>query len=322
MESVPEMYRYSVTVRVPATCGELIQGPYLEKESLVSLPIDRYTVVEASRNPYAGPFEAQNLHGQGGRLLPPGAAHLQPKAAEAFHLAVSHLSLTPEKLAGISIRLHSELACGKGYATSTSDLYGVIAALFELFEHPATPDLYASLCASIEPTDGLMFHDWVLFDHLNGVSLKSYPALEGIQLLILEPEKTCLTDTLRSRQHFTEALSGKTTAPFEAFERAAAERDVRGIFEASTLSAFENQSTVYKPYLEQVVMLSKQFDAYGVAAAHSGTLLGIALPDHTDQAALLHSLDEHGILAYYTNHFTARTISGGHHIIPGGHQCL
>ncbi|MDO9592222.1 MAG: hypothetical protein Q7I98_03405 [Erysipelotrichaceae bacterium] len=316
------MRRQSVMVRVPATCGELIQGPYLEKESLVSLPIDRYTVVEASFNPDAGRYDAQNRHGGGDHLPPLGAAHLLPKAAEAFRLAVSHLSLTPEKLAGISIRLHSELACGKGYATSTSDLYGVIAALFELFEYPATAELYASLCASIEPTDGLMFRDWVLFDHLNGVPLKRYPAPEGIQLLVLEPVKTCLTDTLRNRKHFSEALSRKTTAPFKAFESAAAAGDVRGMFEAATLSAFENQSVVHKPYLEQVVMLSKQFDAYGVAAAHSGTLLGIALPDRSDQGALLRLLDEHGILAYYTNHFTARTISGGHHIIPGGRPCL
>lgn len=311
------MFDQCVRLRVPATCGELIQGPYLAKESLISLPIDCYSVVEAGINFSADRREANCRHFFKNRLYP-----LPTKAKKAFSLATTYLELDPKLVSKIGVTLYSELDTGKGFATSTSDVYGVMAAVFELFGRQVEPEIYAKLCSDIEPTDGLMFRTWTLFDHLNGLLLQKYDVFENIRLLILEPETTCTTELLRTDPEFQQALSFKTARPFETFKKGMESGDLVGIFNAATQSALENQSVMVKPYLDRITQLSKIAGGYGVVAAHSGTLLGIALPEHVDSDRLLRKFEDYGILKCYASQFMARTVQGGHDMIKGGSTCL
>lgn len=292
------MLKDHVQLKVPTTCGELIQGPYSAEESLISLPIDRYTEVEARLNMTSAVVRRPN--------------NLQPKAAAGFLSAVRFLGLSEQEAASIQIEVRSFMAPGKGYATSTSDLYGVMAAVFELFDAPQPPEVLAKLCAQIEPSDGLMFRDWTLFNHLTGSVLKTYETVEDIKLLILEPPSIVVTDTFRSKAAITAALARKTDAPYLKFEAAWREDSIHGLFQAASASILEHQAVLAKPYLEEILELAKREDAYGVVGAHSGTILGIALPESLDESIMLARLKEAGVLEWYRTQFVARTVLGGY----------
>lgn len=297
------MARDQVVIQIPLTCGEWIQGPYLAKEALISLPIDRYTEVEAC---YAG-SDNSTVH--------PGSLTLQPKAAAGFRSAIRHLGLTEQEAGAVQIRVQSPAPAGKGYATSTSDLCGVMAAVFELFEAPQPPEVLASLCAAIEPTDGLMFRDLTLFDHLSGRVLKRYPPVAGVKLLVLEPRDVCLTENFRNHAGVQEALARKTEAPYFQFEKASREGDLYGLFAAATASLLEHQAALSKPFLEEIVQLSVQAGAYGVAGAHSGTILGIGVPEDLNVQSLIQRLKALGALDWYQKHFVVRTAAGGYRVL-------
>ncbi|SCZ81951.1 GHMP family kinase ATP-binding protein [Acidaminobacter hydrogenoformans] len=295
------MSKDHVRLKIPTTCGELIQGPYLVKESLISLPIDRYTEVEARLIKNADGDRDQN--------------NLQPKAAAGFLSAARFLGLSARETASVQIDVVSPLAPGKGYATSTADICGVIAGVFELFDSPQSPEILAKLCAQIEPSDGLMFRDWTLFNHLNGTVLKTYKTAPDIKLLILEPSSTVMTDTFRSKAAVTEALSRKTKMPYLKFEAACSDGSIRGVFEAASASIMEHQVVLAKPFLEEIHALAEREGAYGVVGAHSGTVLGLAMPEGMEERALLKLLSETGALEWYRTQFVARTVFGGYELL-------
>lgn len=295
------MSKDHVRLKIPTTCGELIQGPYLVKESLISLPIDRYTEVEARLIKKADGVKNQN--------------NLQPKAAAGFLSAASFLGLSAQEIEAVQLDVISPMAPGKGYATSTADLCGVMAAVFELFESPQPPEVLAKLCAEIEPSDGLMFRDWTLFDHLSGTVLKFYKAVQGVKLLILEPQSTVMTDTFRSKSEVLAALARKTDMPYLKFEAACCEASIRGVFQAASASIMEHQKVLAKPYLEEIIALAEREGAYGVAGAHSGTVLGIAMPESLDENLMLELLRGAGVLEWYRSRFVARTVLGGYELL-------
>ena len=292
------MSKDHVRLKVPTTCGELIQGPYLAKESLISLPVNLYTEVEA-----------RLVKGGGSGTI--GKTNLQPKAAAGFLSAVKHLGLTEREASQVELVLSSPVAPGKGYASSTSDLCCIMAAVFELFEAPQPAETLAALCAEIEPSDGLMFEAWTLFDHLSGRVLETYKTVENVKLLVLEPLSICVTDTFRSDEAVQLALDQKTEKPFRLFEKAIREGSVRGVFQAAAASVLEHQAVLMKPHLEAIMEMAEREGAYGVVGAHSGTILGIAMPEALEEAVLIERLRELGVLEWYQKQFVARTVVGG-----------
>lgn len=292
------MSKNHVRIKVPTTCGELIQGPYLAKESLISLPVNLYTEVEARLV-------------KSGRSGTTGKTNLQPKAAAGFLSAVKHLGLTEREASQVELAVKSPVASGKGYATSTSDLCGVMAAVFEVFEAPQPAETLAALCAEIEPSDGLMFEDWTLFDHLTGRVLETFKAVENVKLLVLEPSSICVTDTFRSDEAVQIALDQKTEMPFRLFEKASRAGSVRGVFQAAAASIMEHQAVLMKPHLEEILAMAEREGAYGVVGAHSGTILGIAMPEALEEAVLVERLGELGVFGWYQKQFVVRTVLGG-----------
>ena len=56
--------------------------------------------------------------------------------------------------------------------------------------------------------------------------------------------------------------------------------DIGFIGRGATLSAIANQQILPTPHLESVLELSQQVGAVGVNVAHSGTVIGMLLPDN------------------------------------------
>jgi L-threonine kinase len=51
------------------------------------------------------------------------------------------------------------------------------------------------------------------------------------------------------------------------------------IGKGATISAIANQEVSFNPYLDDVLAFSAEVGGYGVNVAHSGTVIGILLPD-------------------------------------------
>ena len=175
--------------------------------------------------------------------------------------------------------------------------------------------MVASLCAGIEPSDGLMFKAWTLFDHLSGKVIRTFKSFEDVKLLILEPSSICVTETFRSTETVRAALENKTDRPLRLFEKACDAGDLRGIFQAGAASILEHQQVLRKPYLETVMTVAQREGAYGVVGAHSGTILGIAMPEALEEAVLIQRLKETGALHWYETQLIARTVQGGYELI-------
>jgi L-threonine kinase len=284
-----------VRVRVPGTCGELVQGKYFGRESLVSLPVDEYNEVTAYL------------------CDKPVTLKLKNKSSRALLKTAKALGLKEEMTSRIKVEIINGLPIGKGMASSTADIYGVVAAVCELFDRKATHELVSKICTDIEATDSIMFENLTLYDHLNGSVIKSYDWMPKANILILESEQIIITDNMRSCDYETR-LEMKSLEPFEVFDLGMEQRDVKKVFRAATLSAIENEIVFKKKFLHEIIDIAEKGSALGVCCAHSGSVLGIIYED-TDIDRIVESLRDEGILEYYSNIRKRKIINGGYELL-------
>ena len=100
-----------VTVKVPGSCGELIQGMRNQKHFLITCPINCYSVVtlESSTTPGITVKAPQ-----------------QEKIIKAIHKTMEYFGLPDTR--GYRLTVDSDLTVGKGMASSTADMTGAIIA--------------------------------------------------------------------------------------------------------------------------------------------------------------------------------------------------
>ena len=154
-------YKNTITVSVPGTCGELIQGWYApwNEAVLVSCPIDRYSTVTV------------RLETTPRTDTPPGCVKMQ----QAARLLLDTLG-RPDL--GATIWLDSELKIGRGMASSTADIVGVMVGLTLALGQSLSPGELARLVCQVEPSDSVMF---------NGLAMLAYRGSAQAQLLGLVP---------------------------------------------------------------------------------------------------------------------------------------
>ena len=122
-----------VTVRVPGSCGELLQGWHGGEPFLVTCPIARYTTVRASAT-------LQGLVGLG------------EKSRRALQLYLRGAGI---KKLPFGMRLTSELPRGKGMASSSADIAAVLAAASHALGQLLAPEAILRLAVQVEPTDAV-----------------------------------------------------------------------------------------------------------------------------------------------------------------------
>ncbi len=135
-----------VTIRVPGSCGELVQGFYGGEPVLITCPIARFSTVTISD-------EFSGVEGLGAKSL---------AMLEKFSL--------PKNL---GVRLISELPRAKGMASSSADLAAVAKAAALSLGREISAEKISALAASIEPTDGIFFSGIVAMNPVTGKFLKN-----------------------------------------------------------------------------------------------------------------------------------------------------
>jgi L-threonine kinase len=245
-----------VTVWLPATAGELVQGAIEGVHVHVSAPIDWFVAAE---------------------FIPDGRPLRGPAMRSKALAAVRALLASRELPAAGEVRLRSDVPPGKGLGSSTADIGAALFAAAAAYGLELSSDEAARLALAVEPTDGSLFPGIVAFDHRDGRWLEPLGEPPPVAIVLLDPGGT--VDTLVYNAVDRAALLARHEAATRealAMARAAIQAgDVTLLGAAATLSALTHQAILPKPLLEPALATGRAAGAAGVCVAHSGTVLGI-----------------------------------------------
>ncbi len=283
----------------PGSCGEFIQGILGDREYLVSYGVNVYSkavIEEKKQDIKKGPY----------------------KARKALEAVFKYFNLDIECTKNISLEITSNIPIGKGMASSTGDIGSTIQAGLHLLGKELASHQISKIAATIEPTDSIFIEDNCIFDPLKGEILKRLGYVEGIKVLVLEPEE--ILNTLKIRKQKDYYAKKESNKPFvkEAFhmlEEGFEKKDLNLIGKASTLSGRLNENIHKKEGLEDIIKISENFGAYGVNVAHSGTVIGIILDQEMNPKKLKEKLLLNKLNKKYKKIYSLHVIRGG---VEGG----
>lgn len=287
-----------VRVKVPGSCGELVQGVSKGTNFLITCPIDRYSTIELSscrETVKAGPV----------------------KVELALEKTFRYLNTEP---AGYQVRLFSELPRGKGMASSSADISAACQAAALWSGQKLSADEIADIALSIEPTDGVFYPGIVMFDHLFGQLRQPLGMPPVLEVLVLDAGGEIDTLQFNRRQdlqRLNEAKEEQTSQAADWVRQGIQAGDIELIGRGATLSALANQSILPKPCLPEVIAIAQSFGSVGVNVAHSGTVLGILFPPalREFQAGCLQAVRRICPAVRYLT--TAKLIAGGQSMKAG-----
>lgn len=240
-------------VKCPGSCGELVQGQIDGLPFLVTCPIDRFSFVEVG----------------GGR-----SGYLPAKAQAALKASCQRLQVTQPP----DITLTSQLPIGKGMASSSADISAICMAASLAVKQPFGLEELADLALSIEPSDAIFHPGIVQFDYLHGAIMNFLGWAPPLKIAMFDTGGVVDTLEFNRRQDLFRIRAKHENSTQEALQTLTSglrDRNPREIGKATTMSAYANQEILYRPYLDTLVSIANQENAYGVIIAHSGTVCGI-----------------------------------------------
>jgi L-threonine kinase len=261
-----------VTVAVPGTCGELIQG-WLDdwaEPVLVSCPIALYSRITVEAQP------------ERSILMKHGACH-SAKIRQAARLALDILGW-PDW--GARVSRTSQLLPGRGMASSTADVVGVLAGLAHGLEQSFSSAQLARLACQIEPSDSTMISGLALLAYRDSGQFCELGPPPALPLLMLDPGITVDTLAYNAQLNLTlvRQLAVTTQAALELLRQGLQCADPASIGAAATLSAMSYQRVSHNPLLEQAQPWARATGALGLVRAHSGSVVGLLYSPQTDLA--------------------------------------
>lgn len=261
------MSKHIASVKVPGTCGELVQGTLEGIHFHVTCPVDIYSeakVEVASLTCYDNSSHSFYFPAD------------RPKSAEAVNKTIRFLGYSDLKL---GLELHSHLPLAKGMASSTADVAASIEATSLALGKELDKKDVARIALSVEPTDGCFFPGIVLFDHREGKLYESLGNPPPLDILVLDfgGEVDTLAFNSVDRKSLLHSLEPEFKEALEMVRKGLESGDTRLIGEAATLSARTHQAILFKPQLDKLIALSREVGAVGINVAHSGTVIGILL---------------------------------------------
>jgi uncharacterized protein involved in propanediol utilization len=244
------------------TFGELLQGSLPGgADFLVTFPITRCSRAWFRLDP-AGPL----------RVFP-------SDKVKSRSLAEAMLAECGVAAGGILI-LDSNLPVGKGLASSSADLVATARAVGRVLGLDTSPEAVEKWLRAIEPTDGVMYPGIVAFEH-RAVRLRS-------SLGTLPPLKVVAVDeggelnTVLFNEHpkrYSDSELAEYAALLQALADAVAAADLATVGAIAARSAVLNQRFAPKQNLDAMLQIAQDAGALGVVCTHSGTMLGILLPE-------------------------------------------
>lgn len=253
-------------VRVPGSCGELLQGFLGDTPVLLTCPIDRYSTVRVR------PGKGQ-LFGGGS------------KAQTAFLLARKRLQL---RAFPYDFYLTSELPQGKGMASSSADIGAVLAAVQLISKNELSEESIFQLATTIEPTDPVFCQGLTLAAYRSGVIYQQFFAVPPLQILAFENGQP--VDTLSFQQqydlHWQRAGKEICQQFWQAVHSLTEPLTAEKLAAAATISSQLQAALFSKRGLLPFWQQAKAGGALGINLAHSGSVVGLLFSLDYPAAAL------------------------------------
>lgn len=199
------------------------------------------------------------------------------KTRKVVELVLDHLE-TPG-VGGLAT-VETNIPEGKGYGSSTADCVAAARAVADAFGQRLADEEVARLVVRAEAaSDNTMFDQAVLFAQREGVVLERYARpVPRIEVIGFDTDRDGIVDTLA---HQPAVYSPGEIEVFHtlvaALRRAIRTQDARLVGRIATASALINERFLPKPQFSDIHRLAARVGALGIAAAHSGTILGILL---------------------------------------------
>ncbi|MGL5694787.1 MAG: hypothetical protein ACRCXA_11960 [Peptostreptococcaceae bacterium] len=285
----------------PASCGEFVQGFMSNEEYLCSYAIDLYSIATVE--------ERLDLINKGPR-----------KSRKAIELVFKNFDIPIEESKNISLDINSKIPIGKGMASSTADIGATIKATLGLIKKEMSSEEISKLAAKIEATDSIFIEKANIFNPLNGEVIKYLGNVKDARVLILEPDITLDTRQMRSTPNYIETKIKNKSVIKESFyllEEGIRKNDLNLIGQACTMSSLANENIHHKIGLEDIIEISKNYGAYGVNIAHSGTVVGILLDKSMGYNRIKELIKNKNLDKFYKKLYASDIIDGG---IRGGEQ--
>ncbi|MDR3076635.1 MAG: GHMP kinase [Synergistaceae bacterium] len=258
------MAKILATATLPATMGEWVQGWIGGREALVSLVVG-----------WSGSVELCILD-RGEVFLRAGEKTLRAfETAKQIFSCCGNNAVIPED--GF-INVINTLPPTRGLATSTMDIAGTFAVCAAYTGSTLPDEKLFSLCAGIEPSDGIMFKGLALVDHINGKLIERLPPPPDINIVALIPSRTLDTADYRRDPAILEAVranSSEHESAYELLKRGLSEGDATLVAKAATRSAETQQNIMPRDEWDIVSGIGGRSGAIGIAIAHSGTAMGL-----------------------------------------------
>ena len=245
-------------VKVPGSCGELVQGMIDDIPFLVTCPIDMY-----AKAGMTGYF-----------------SYLPYKAKLARRKTLDYLKTKSLR----KFCLMTQLLTGKGMASSSADIAAVCQITALSAGKQLTECEIAQIAASIEPTDGVFCRGVVAINYQTGKILHSFGVMPALAIAMFDLGGT--VDTLAFHRQYDEAARMYSADAERILPLLTPPYTAEHLGAAATYSALAHQRVVCKLQLPALLEIGKAFGAVGVNIGHSGTVCGLLFSEHCSVAWL------------------------------------
>lgn len=240
----------------PGSCGELVQGLLDGQNFLITCPISWYSRVQV---------DLDQEH-----TLKIKYRKTQMAVEKTLQLFGQHRQFT--------FSIKSDLPHGKGMASSSADIAAACVATARALSRQITAKDIEKIALSIEPTDGIFYKGIVAFGHLSGYPNEYLGQALPIQILVFDTGSGIDTLSFNKRPDL-DGLN-RLNAPqikkaYDMVKTGFSEHNPALIGQGATISAFANQSILYKAQLQSIYDIAMDNGALGVNVAHSGSVVGV-----------------------------------------------
>jgi L-threonine kinase len=271
-----------VTVRVPGSCGELIQGELAGQNFLLSCPINLYSKVKVNKT-----FDSAELSLSKKSLAEGNKASALELSKQAAQLLLAEFGLSEQ---GYQITINSELLVGEGMASSTSDITAVLAALSIFLTGEISFDLLAKIAVKLEPTDSVFLSKLTLFNHLTGQRRLKLGTAPSADLLIFRELGQINSRTFNQAKNLVQLRAAKKKQVKRALtliKQGIEQQNLNLIGQGSTLSSQAHQMILPKRSFQFFQRrAAAETEIYGVVTAHSGTLIALLVREDYPETKL------------------------------------
>jgi len=245
------------------TFGELLQGALQGDNNhfLVTLPIQKFSRAVFTPNDATKriTFTPSN----------------KSKSLALLQKLVEHYGLS----IGGHLSIESELAEGKGLASSSADLVATARALESTMGCVIPTELILAILRAIEPSDGVMYPEFVTFFHRKVELGRRLGFPSRLKVLAIDEGGQIDTIDYNRRNHpFTEEECAEYAELLQTIEIAIQCNNLKLLGRVTTRSAILNQKRNPKRHLAPMLEICKATNALGVVVTHSGPCIGLLFP--------------------------------------------